>query len=151
MNTEKLIPNEQASFTELLENQEGIILDLENLHYYTLNASAIFLWKQLRGRVAHTAETLSAALAGAFAINRAQAEADTRAFITELRQYGLVSTLPLSARDTLAKVTEVSVTGLPAYAAPQFSLSSSLAQVSLSGGSSATTSTGAISSLSSGS
>jgi hypothetical protein len=151
MYTEKLTPSEQASFTELLENQEGIILDLENLHYYTLNAAAVLLWKELRRTPAHTADSLSEMLARAFQISRAQADADTQSFLTALRQYGLISTSPLTAEDRPTNAADFSIAGLPPYQAPQLSLSSSLAQVSLSGGSSATTSTGAISALSSGS
>ncbi|HWQ34725.1 MAG TPA: PqqD family protein [Blastocatellia bacterium] len=151
MYTEKLIASEQASFTELLENQEGIILDLENLHYYTLNAAAVLLWKELRRETTHTADSLSETLAQAFRISRAQADTDTWSFLAELRQYGLISTAPLTAEDRPANAADLSIAGLLPYQAPQLSLSSSLAQVSLSGGSSATTSTGAISALSSGS
>src|SRR5215210_818659 len=86
----KIVTKEQASFTELLDNQEGIILDLENLHYYTLNAAAVFLWKQMRSASANTAESLSAALANAFNINADLAELDTRAFLDELEGNALV-------------------------------------------------------------
>ena len=41
----KLMTKEQTSFTELLDNVEGIILDLDNLHYYTLNTTGLFVWK----------------------------------------------------------------------------------------------------------
>lgn len=151
MYTEKLIASEQASFTELLENQEGIILDLENLHYYTLNAAAVLLWKELRRETTHTADSLSETLAQTFRLSRTQADTDTQSFLAELRQYGLISTAPLTAEDRSANAADLSIAGLPSYQPPQLSLSSSLAQVSLSGGSSATTSTGAISALSSGS
>jgi hypothetical protein len=141
MYTEIIVASKQASFTELLDNREGIILDLENLHYYTLNAAAVFLWKQLRGS-AETAATLSARLAGAFSISRAQAERDTGAFLAELRQYDLIS-FSRAENDPPTKVADNPATELPPYEAPQLSLSSSLAQVSLSG--SSTTSMGAIS------
>src|SRR5260221_1535811 len=86
----KIVTKEQASFTELLDNQEGIILDLENLHYYTLNAAAVFLWKQMRSGSANTAESLSAALATAFNINADLAELDSRTFLDELEGNALV-------------------------------------------------------------
>src|SRR5262245_34288523 len=90
MQTQKIVTKEQASFTELLDNQEGIILDLENLHYYTRNAAAVFLWKQMRSGSANTAESLSAGLAKAFNINADLAELDTRAFLDELEGNSLV-------------------------------------------------------------
>ncbi len=137
MNTDgqKVVTSEQASFTELLENQEGVILNLENLYYYTLNSSAVFLWKQLRSQAAHTAETLSQHLASAFSISPARAEADTRTFLSELCGYDLISYSPVSAQDKLPGLAASSVGTLPAYEAPQFKLSSSLLQVTLSGSS----------------
>lgn len=130
--TGRLVPGEQASFTELLDNQEGIILDLGNLHYYTLNATAVFLWKQLRSQGTHTSATLSESLAAAFSVSASQAKADTTAFLRELGQYGLLSQAPLTEADSQAEQTQ-KITGLPAYVAPQLALTSSLAQVTLSG------------------
>ena len=139
-NQPQIVTKEQASFTELLDNQEGIILDLENLHYYTLNAAAIFLWKQLRSGAATTTERLSVALTGAFNINADLAELDTRAFLDELEGNGLVHYAQASG-PAYGKFT---LTGaLPAYAPPQLQLSNSLTQVVLSG--SSTIATAAIS------
>jgi len=144
MNTgsQKLIPKEQASFTELLDHQEAIILDLENLHYYALNAAASFLWKQMRAG-AQTAEDLSAALAAAFGINAEQAELDTRIFLDDLACYGLVSSSPLEAKDVAANPGTETIGSLPAYEPPQLKLSNSLLHITLSG--SSTISTAAIS------
>lgn len=129
----KIVTKEQASFTELLDNQEGIILDLENLHYYTLNAAAVFLWKQMRSGSASTAENLSAALAKAFKINDDLAELDTRAFLDELEGNALVFH---SEFDTVInKALAVRSGDLPAYEPPQLKLSNSLTQVTLSGSS----------------
>src|ERR1044071_2066620 len=85
----KFVTKEQTSFTELLDQQEAIILDLENLHYYTLNATASFLWKQLRTGAA--VEDLSTDLSAVFPVNGEQATLDTQAFIDELTGYGLIS------------------------------------------------------------
>lgn len=132
--TPKIVTKEQASFTELLDNQEGIILDLENLHYYTLNAAAIYLWKQMRSGSANTAGHLSASLAKAFNINADLAELDTRAFLDELEGNGLVSQSEygISFANKSLAVTEGE---LPAYEPPQLKLSNSLTQVTLSGSS----------------
>ncbi|MGE0883364.1 MAG: PqqD family protein [Blastocatellales bacterium] len=132
--TPTIVTKEQASFTELLDNQEGIILDLENLHYYTLNAAAVFLWKQMRSGSANTAESLTAALAKAFNINTDLAELDTRAFLDELEGNSLV--FESESDVTVANKALALTTGeLPAYEPPQLKLSNSLTQVTLSGSS----------------
>src|SRR5215510_2590576 len=138
----KIVTKEQASFTELLDNQEGIILDLENLHYYTLNAAAVFLWKQMRSGSASTAEALSAALAKAFNINADLAELDTRAFLDELEGNALIFHSEFGV--TVANKALAPASGeLPTYEPPQLKLSNSLTQVTLSG--SSTIATAAIS------
>src|SRR5215210_5076406 len=117
----KIVTKEQASFTELLDNQEGIILDLENLHYYTLNAAAVFLWKQMRSGSASTAEALSMALAKAFKIDADLAELDTRAFLDELEGNALIFH---SEFDTVINKSLAALLGdLPAYEPPQLKLS----------------------------
>jgi hypothetical protein len=132
--TPTIVTKEQASFTELLDNQEGIILDLENLHYYTLNAAAVYLWKQMRSGSANTAESLTVALAGAFNINADLAELDTRAFLDELEGNGLIFHSEFDV--TAANKSLAAGNGeLPAYEPPQLKLSNSLTQVTLSGSS----------------
>src|SRR5262249_16067790 len=137
----KIVTKEQASFTELLDNEEGIILDLENLHYYTLNAAAVFLWKQIRTGTASTVEELTAAVATGFRINSDLAELDVRVFLDELEANGLISysdtAIPFYGREL-----DSAAGGLPTYEPPQLQLSNSLAHVTLSG--SSTASTGAI-------
>ncbi len=133
-----IVTKEQASFTELLDNREGIILDLENLHYYTLNAAAVFLWKQMRSGSADTVEALSDALSNSFNINADLAELDTRAFLDELEGNGLVSyaefAVAANSRHLAAANGE-----LPTYEPPQLQLSNSLTQVVLSGSSTVAT------------
>ena len=126
----------QASFTELLAEREAIILDLENLHYYTLNAPAIFLWKQLGERVAQTASTLARRLASAFNLNddtqAAQAESDVRGFLEALRGFGLIEATDAPANATASVFEKLA---FAAYETPQLKLSNSLSQVVLSGSS----------------
>jgi hypothetical protein len=130
----KIVTKEQASFTELLDDREGIILDLESLHYYTLNATAVFLWKLMRYGVASDVESLSGALAAAFKINADLSELDTRAFLDELEGNGLIgyteSEVEMHNRALAATSGE-----LPAYEPPQLQLSNSLTRVTLSGSS----------------
>jgi len=130
-NNQKIVTKEQASFTELLDNQEAIILDLENLHYYTLNAAAIVLWKRLRAGAAQTATALTAALSKAFGISAEQAELDTREFLSQLSRNGLIEFVtgePGSASPAISFAFE----GLPAYAPPQLKVANSLTKVVLS-------------------
>jgi hypothetical protein len=133
-NAAVFVTKAQASFTELLDQREAILLDLENLHYYTLNATAIFLWKQLRTHAAQTAVALTRELTAAFQLNLEQAELDVLMFLDELRNHGLIEagqSAPLQNHPDLA----VERAALPAYEAPQLKLANSLAQVVLSGSS----------------
>ncbi len=132
--TPKIVTKEQASFTELLDNTEGIILDLENLHYYTLNAAAVYLWKQLRSGSANTIETLTAALATSFNLNADLAELDARAFLDELEGNGLVFYSDYGVTVSNRALAEINGE-LPTYEPPQLKLSNSLTQVTLSGSS----------------
>ena len=121
----------QASFTELLDDREAIILDLENLHYYTLNAAAILLWKRLRSGAVHTAAELSRVLAESFNLSRTQAEQDTEAWLVEMTRNGLLS---YTAEPVPAPGSQMAIpANLPAYEAPQLKLSNSLTEVVLAG------------------
>ncbi|MBI1764411.1 MAG: PqqD family protein [Acidobacteria bacterium] len=125
-----ITPKAQASFTELQDDREAIILDLENLHYYTLNAAAILLWKNLRSGAAQTAEALSAALASAFKLDLAQAERNTRDWLAEMARNGLIEYT--NAQAAVARAFTPS-SDLPPYEAPQLKLSNALTSVVLSG------------------
>jgi len=129
----KLMTKEQTSFTELLDNVEGIILDLDNLHYYTLNTTGLFVWKQLRSGVSQTREQLSAALGQAYLVDASSIEMEVESFLEELETNGLIHESNEEAPFS-AKVAE-SNGQLPTYAAPRLKLSNSLTQVTLSGSS----------------
>ncbi len=135
--TSNIVTKEQASFTELLDDQEGIILDLENLHYYTLNAAAVFLWKQMRSGAADTVEELSEALANAFKINVNLAELDIRAFLDELENNGLIGYS--ERRHAFQFNPSATVRVFSDYEPPQLKLSNLLTQVTLSGSSTVAT------------
>ncbi len=132
---QKLVTKEQASFTELIEHQESILLDLESLHYYSLNSSATLLWKYLRSGNANTFETLNQELAQAFGVTPEKTAADTSSFIQKLRQ------------DHLIEVTEKAVTKrsgfvfatagqLLNYEAPAVKTSDAVMEMNLASGSS---------------
>jgi hypothetical protein len=128
---QKIITKAQASFTELLDNREAIILDLDNLHYYTLNAAGILLWKHLRSESAQTATDLSAVLAAAFHLSPEHADLDTVAWLDEMSRNGLIS---YHAPHTHPPARPLPTPAdLPPYEAPHLKLANSLAGVVLSG------------------
>jgi Coenzyme PQQ synthesis protein D (PqqD) len=139
---QKLVTKDQASFTELIEHQESILLDLESLHYYSLNASATLLWKHLRSGNANTFVELNQELAKAFGVSPETTASDTSTFIQKLKQ------------DHLIEVTEAAVTKragfvfatagqLSNYEAPAVKTSDTVMEMNLASGSS-TASTGAL-------
>lgn len=132
---QKFVTKEQASFTELIDHQESIILDLENLHYYSLNAAATLLWKHLRSGSATTIEQLTGKLATAFSISLATAELDTRKFVEGLIQDHLL----LETDETVVGRTTFSFPlpqELPAYEPPCVKSSNSVMELNLAGGAS---------------
>ncbi len=139
---QKLVTKEQASFTELIEHQESVLLDLESLHYYSLNSSATLLWKYLRSGNANTFEELNHELAKAYGVSPETTATETAQFIQKLRQ------------DRLILVTEEAVTKrtgfifaaagqLSNYEAPAVKTSDTVMEMNLASGSS-TASTGAL-------
>jgi len=129
----KLMTKEQTSFTELLDNVEGIILDLDNLHYYTLNTTGLFVWKQLRSGSSRTREQLCESLGKAYNVEAVGIGRELEGFLEELESNGLIHE---SNEEVLfnGKIAE-SNGQLPCYEAPQLKLSNSLTQVTLSGSS----------------
>src|SRR5215510_3496857 len=134
----QIVAKEQASFTELIDDREGFILDLENLHYYTLNTTAVFLWKRIRsnalaGATFATPESLSGALVDAFDVNADLAELDTRVFLDELECNDLIRYVEHDLGPTDARAAGGAIYGLmgdlPAYEPPQLQLSNTLMQV----------------------
>jgi hypothetical protein len=90
-------PNPQALFTEL-DDGTGVLLHLDTKFYYTLNPTAVFVWKALvrsdsasgsasaSGSVAAIAEALSQE----FQVDRAAAERDVAALLAEMLADGLL-------------------------------------------------------------
>lgn len=128
----KFLTKEQTSFTELLDNVEGIILDLDNLHYYTLNSTGLFIWKQLRSGLSQTSEQLSEALSQSFSQSPDAVASDLMIFLEELEGNGLIHESVVEGPVN----GSVTVSGtLPSYEAPRLKLSNSLTHVTLSGSS----------------
>ena len=133
----KITTKEQTSFTELLDNVEGIILDLDNLHYYTLNPTGLFVWKQLRSGNCRTREALCEAVGIAFNAPVADITGEVDRFLEELEGNGLVTraTEDVPAPEAMRASLSEPDGALPSYEAPRLKLSNSLTQVTLSGSS----------------
>lgn len=132
---QQFVTKEQASFTELIDHQEAIILDLENLHYYSLNAAATLLWKHLRAGSANSLEALSEKLATAFAISRNTAGLDTQQFLEVLLQDHLIlcTDEKVEGRSTFSFPTP---NDLLTYEPPCVKSSNSVMELNLAGGAS---------------
>lgn len=134
----------ETSFTELVENHEAVLLDLENLHYYTLNGTAIEIWRWMRGGEAPTFGQVLSRLHSAFNLkegDQGQLEQEVSRFLGELEQNGL---LLLGEGSHSGEATASCSGGDRPYLPPQLKLANSLSRVTLSG--SSTIATAAISS-----
>lgn len=132
---QRYVTKEQASFTELIDHQESVLLDLESLHYHSLNAAATFLWKHLRSGSATSLEELSEKLAVAFGLTPETAELDTRQFLEELLQNHLVARTEeqISGKPLFALPTPAD---LPSYEPPAVKTSNAVLEMNLAGTSS---------------
>jgi hypothetical protein len=130
-NKQRLVTKEEASFTELVEHREAVILDLESLNYYSLNAAATLLWKQLRAGAATTADELGTSLTQVFGVGRERAAEDVDAFIVSLKVAGLLTDCVGEAGERGAAPVLPSQETFSGYEAPALKTSSSLMEVSL--------------------
>ena len=80
-------PHPQALFTEL-DDGTGVLLHLETKFYFTLNPTAVLVWKSL-GDGASTA-AIADRLTAAFRVERDVAERDITAILAEMLSGGLV-------------------------------------------------------------
>ena len=83
----------RALLTELGDGT-GVLLDLDSKFYFTLNETALFVWKQLVDGQGLAREQLAAALAGAFEVEPDAASADLDAVLELLTRERLVSRAP---------------------------------------------------------
>ncbi len=80
-------PHPQALFTEL-DDGTGVLLHLETKFYFTLNPTAVLVWKSL-GEGA-SAGAIADKLTAAFRVERDVAERDVTAILAEMLSGGLV-------------------------------------------------------------
>jgi len=69
-------------------DDEGVILDTDSGHYYTLNHSAAFIWNRLVE--SRTIEDIAAAMARCYRVDADQARADAEHQVGEWLDAGLI-------------------------------------------------------------
>ena len=87
--------SERALLTELGDGT-AVLLDLESKFYFTLNETAVFVWRLLSARSspAPSREQLVEALIAEFETDAAVAHADLTSLLDELSREHLVSVAP---------------------------------------------------------
>jgi hypothetical protein len=88
MSTEALRARRKCLLTEL-DDGTGVVLNLETKFYFTLNATAVVVWKELLLAPKTRAE-LSARLVSEFEVEEAVAASDVALLVDELLREGLV-------------------------------------------------------------
>ena len=72
-----------------LPDGTGVVLHLDDKFYFTLNATALFVWQRLADGSASTVPALADAVAGAFRVEAAAAHNGVQALLDELVESGL--------------------------------------------------------------
>ena len=80
-------PNPQALFTEL-DDGTGVLLHLETKFYFTLNPTAVVVWRSLGEGASLSA--IADRLTATFRVEREVAERDVTAILEEMLSGGLV-------------------------------------------------------------
>lgn len=82
-------PHPQVLFTEL-DDGTGVLLHLETKFYFTLNATAVFVWKALGARSFESRRALAEAMTAEFRVDLETAERDIEELLAELEADGLI-------------------------------------------------------------
>ena len=82
-------PNPQALFTEL-DDGTGVLLHLDTKFYYTLNPTAVFVWKALSRAGAGSVDAIAEAITREFQVERSDAERDVAELLAEMLADGLL-------------------------------------------------------------
>ena len=87
------VPNPQVLFTEI-DDGSGVLLHLETKFYYTLNPTAVVVWKALADAKLATVEAVAARLAAEFRVEPEEARRDLGGILDELLADGLALPRP---------------------------------------------------------
>jgi hypothetical protein len=85
--------SERALLTELGDGT-GVLLDLDSKFYFTLNDTAIFVWRQLAAAEPVDRDQLVLRVSHEFEVDAAQAESDLDALLELLTRERLVTVQP---------------------------------------------------------
>jgi hypothetical protein len=88
MSTTRLVPYEHIVFSEL-DEQEGVLVDLNTKRYYTLNETAIFVWRLLEKKL--SADEIAQELSDNYEVTPEQATASVNKLLGELSQRNLLT------------------------------------------------------------
>jgi hypothetical protein len=94
MNNEepRYVASERALLTELGDGT-GVLLDLDSKFYFTLNETAIFVWKQLGDQSGLTRAEMAERLSQHFDVDRARAASDLGPVLELLTSERLVTVI----------------------------------------------------------
>ena len=81
--------NPQVLFTEV-DDGSGVLLHLDTKFYYTLNPTAVLVWKALAAEEPRPIAAIALELTRAFRVELAEAEADVLRIVDEMLADGLV-------------------------------------------------------------
>jgi hypothetical protein len=82
--------SQRALLTELGDGT-GVLLDLDSNFYFTLNETAIFVWKLLAGKAAPSPDEIAVLLSREFEVDVAAARGDVDGVLEMLKREKLVS------------------------------------------------------------
>jgi hypothetical protein len=83
------VANPQVLFTEL-DDGTGVLLNLDTKFYYSLNRTAVFVWKAIFSKTARTTPEIAKKLTESFRVEIADAERDVGAIVEEMLADGLL-------------------------------------------------------------
>jgi Coenzyme PQQ synthesis protein D (PqqD) len=84
-----LVPNPQVLFTEL-DDGTGVLLNLDTKFYYSMNRTAVFVWKAISAKTARTTPEIAKKLTESFRVEVPDAERDVGAIVEEMLADGLL-------------------------------------------------------------
>jgi hypothetical protein len=87
--TREPVPNPQVLFTEL-DDGTGVLLHLDTKFYYTLNRTAVFVWKLVCAGAPASPASLAPKLTEAFRVERDTAERDIAAVLDDMLADGIL-------------------------------------------------------------
>ena len=87
------LPNPQVLFTEI-DDGSGVLLHLDTKFYYTLNPTAVVVWKALADAGTATIDAVATRLAAEFRVEPEEARRDLTGILDELLADGLALPRP---------------------------------------------------------